>query len=110
MTARMEIIIISRREFHAAEIVRHCLPGEGPQAVLFRAGVQSIGGMRDEAHDFIFFRECEKRVYILRVDFLRFAAARIAREKREYVRVQFFCFLSHCDIPARRRKMITDMQ
>ena len=110
MAARMEIVIIARREFQPPEVVRHRFPGKRPQAVLFRAGIQGIGRMRDETHDLILLREGEERVHVFRVDFLRLAAARIAREKSEHVRAQFLRFLPHREIPARRRKMIPDMQ
>ena len=110
MAARMEVVVIARRELHATEVVRHRLPGEGPQAVLFCAGIQRIGSVRDEAHDLVFLREREERVHVLRVDFLRLAAARVAGKKGERVRAQFLRFLSHGQVPARGGKMISDMQ
>ena len=39
MTSRMKIIIISRRPFHALQVICHRLPGKFPDVFLFRTSI-----------------------------------------------------------------------
>lgn len=60
MAARVKIVEISGRIFHAEQIVRHGAEGEISHGSVGRAGVERVGRVRENAADSVLFRETVK--------------------------------------------------
>ena len=81
MASGVKIIIISRRPFHALQVICHRLSGKFPDIFLCRTCIQCIWCVCHDLPKFIFLRQFQKFTHILRIDLLRPSTSWISGKK-----------------------------
>ena len=106
----MEVVVVARKRLEPFEILVHGLERELAGALLGRAGVVGIGGVRDEFAEPVLIHEVDEPRDVSRVEFLGLAAARVAGEERKGVRPDRDRRLPHRGIAFGRGQMASDGQ
>ena len=86
MASRVHVVKLARRFFHSHEIVRQRCTRKVARFGILRAGVESVGRVRQDARDAMCRGELVERGHVGGIDCLRLAPARVAREELERVR------------------------
>ena len=110
MAAGVEVVERVRDMLKACEVICHRFACEGAQVFLGGAGVHRIGRMGDERADAVLFTVAAEGAYVVHVERLRPAAARVACKEGEDVGIEVHCGLSHGEIAAGRRKVTADVK
>ena len=110
MRARMHVVVLSGRVFHALQIVGQGCDGEPARFGLGGCRVEGVGGMRKDPVDAMFGAEGLHSLNILSVDGLRLATARVAGEELPGGATHGNGILRHMQIALRAGKMAPDVQ
>ena len=95
MTAGVKIVHLIRSVFHSPKVVGHCIKRKLPRVFVCGARVQGVRSVRQNTGKTIFLHKLKKFFCVLRVYFLCFASARIAREKLKRVSTYFQSGFTH---------------
>ena len=99
--AGMHVVQLMRRLLHTAEVLGQHHEREIARLLLVGGGVQRVRRVRQDALDAMLGRIGGKGRDVFRVDGLRTAAARVAREELERVGVDGHGVLRHVEIALR---------
>ena len=110
VAAGMKIVEVAGNPFHALQVVQHGLERETPGVFVGRAGVERVGGMRQQRPEAIVGSQFQKRVDIRLVERLGTATTRVAREELKSVGADRQGITAHAEKTLGRGKVAANLE